>query len=148
MATKTPLPIPCGQLLQEHAAVCELLTTLYRAFAERHEPAHRLISLLSALKERVEAHLQDEETSDMFGDLRRRAPHRSDYIERLEAEHAEMRDKLRGLLKLVETSTLDSATWDAAEHQFRDFSNQLTHHEAAENDLVQRVYDEDLGAHD
>lgn len=148
MTTRMLNQANCEQLLGEHTALCELVTTLYRVLAERHEPVTRVAHLLETLEERLEAHFQDEERSTLFEDLVRRAPHLAEETLRLKAEHGTLRNRLRFIRAVVDGQPLKPETWQAVEKDFREFHDQLFHHEAHENELLQRVFGEDIGSKD
>lgn len=148
MTTRMLNQANCEQLLGEHTAICELVTTLYRVLAERHEPVNRVGHLLETLQERLDAHFLDEEHSTLFEDLVRRAPHLAEEVHRLKGEHGQLRVRLQALRHAVNGTPLDAETWDRAEREFRGFHDQLFHHEAHENELLQRVFGEDIGSKD
>jgi iron-sulfur cluster repair protein YtfE (RIC family) len=136
------------QIRAEHTEICDLVTTLYRVLAERHEPAPRVVHLLESLLERVAAHLRDEESCGLFRDLRRRLPQHLDTIDTLEQEHQELVRHLSTLHQAASTSDIAPNWWDELEAGFRAFSTQLNRHEFRENDLLQEAYGEDLGDQD
>jgi iron-sulfur cluster repair protein YtfE (RIC family) len=136
------------QIRAEHTEIGELVTTLYRVLAERHEPAPRVVYLLESLLERVAAHLRDEELCGLFGDLRRRLPQHLDTINALEQEHQELMRHLSKLHQAASTADVARSWWDELEAGFRAFSTQLSRHDYQENDLLQRAYEEDLGEQD
>ena len=148
MTTRVLNQANCEQLLGEHTALCELVTTLYRVLAERHEPVSRVAHLLETLNERLEAHFQDEERSTLFDDMVRRAPHLAEEALRLKAEHTSLRNRMRVLRNTVNGTPLQPESWQAVEKEFREFHDQLFHHEAHENELLQRVFGEDIGSKD
>lgn len=148
MTTRTRNQANCEQLLGEHAALCELVTTLYRVLAERHEPVGRVSHLLETLDERLDAHFVDEENSPMFEELVRRAPHMAEEAARLQADHANLRTRLKELRETVNGEPMTPQTWDVVEREFRAFHDQLFHHEARENELLQTAFGEDIGSKD
>jgi iron-sulfur cluster repair protein YtfE (RIC family) len=148
MATQVLTHDKCEQIRREHAELCELVTTLYRVLAERHEPAPRVAHLMENLLERVNAHFQDEEATGLFEDLDRQAPHEAGAIQELLREHEELRDRLTKLNQRAADGNLTPECWDELEFGFRDFSTLMCHHEARENKLLQDAYERDLGNKD
>jgi iron-sulfur cluster repair protein YtfE (RIC family) len=133
---------------REHAEICELVTTLYRVLAERHEPGPRVVHLMERLLERIEAHFHDEEALGFFDDLDSRHPQGAEIVERLRGEHLQMLTSLRRLCQQAASDNPTPAWWNELEDGFRDFGTHLCHHEARENDLLQAAFEDDLGNQD
>jgi iron-sulfur cluster repair protein YtfE (RIC family) len=133
---------------REHAEISELVTTIYRVLAERHQPGPRVVRLMEGLLERIEAHFHDEEVLGFFDDLGSRHPHGASIVEQLRREHIGMLMRLRGLCRLAASGTPTPAWWDELEAGFRDFGTHLSQHEARENQQLQEAFEEDLGNND
>lgn len=138
----------CAQHLGEHDAICHVATTLYRVLAEHQEPVHRVANLLGTFQERVLAHFDDEEAAGLLPEIAEHLPQCTEVINRLAAEHAELRQQLEELVRLVGDAPLTTECWNRLEKDFRTVHDRLMHHEAAENELLQRAYDDDLPAED
>jgi iron-sulfur cluster repair protein YtfE (RIC family) len=147
MATQTMTHAAYEQMRAEHTEICELVTTLYRVLAERHEPAPRVLHLLESLLERTTGHFQDEESYGLFEDLVRRTPQRAATIRELRAEHAVLLARLKQLRQHVQ-GELGPDDWQQLEQGFREFANVLCHHETRENELLIDAYEQDLGDQD
>ena len=63
------------QLLQEHAEICDMATTLLRVLVERQQPAAKVSQLFETLYERIKGHFSEEEASGMFEQMRQLVPH-------------------------------------------------------------------------
>ena len=148
MATRHLTPIECEQIRHEHDEICELATVLFRILVERHATPDRVGRLLQSLKERVGAHFQDEEENGLFADLSRQAPNREAEVAHLRQEHERLLTQLTDLHRAAETAEFTTACWDHLEKGFHVFNTELCHHEARENELLQRIYDEDVGCND
>jgi iron-sulfur cluster repair protein YtfE (RIC family) len=147
MAIQPITPMDCEQIRHEHREICELVTTLYRVLAERHEPPNRVMHLLEQLTERVGAHFRDEEEAGLFRDVERRLPQRANEIAKLREEHHDLAARLEWLNQLA-AGDYTHECWDELERAFREFGTVLGQHEACENALLQRAYNEDIGERD
>ncbi|MCA9152572.1 MAG: hemerythrin domain-containing protein [Planctomycetales bacterium] len=137
------------RLCHEHGALDELVTTLYRVLAERHETPQRVSHLLSDLTERVAAHFKDEEEAGLFEDLTNHLPHHAEEIAKLEAEHKTLMDEFLALNALATADGEFSAEgWKELEDRFRALTTLMCHHESRENDLLVTAYDDDIGNKD
>ena len=138
----------CERIRVEHTEIDDLVRTLYRVLAERHEPVSRVAHLLESLLERIAAHFMDEESSGLFEDLRRLRPQNSELIQTLEKEHLQMVRDLQQLCLLVPEGEWSPERWTRLEDGFRELGMQMCRHEARENDMLQEAYEEDLGDQD
>ena len=148
MATTQILGLKRAQLCHEHGELEAMVATLFRVFTERHETPRRVAQLLENLLERVAAHFKDEEAAGLFQDLTRRMPQHAGEIETLRSQHDQLLENLVKLNRVAANGELIAETWAELEHNFRNLTTELCHHEARENELLQLAYDDDIGSHD
>ena len=131
-------------LLQEHAEICNLATTLLRVLVEQQQPPDRVSHLFETLCDRVKWHFADEEATGMFEQIVQSVPHLAATSDTLREEHHELLGNLELLRDRACQGNLTRTRWEELEHGFRDFSNRLTQHEYRENDLLHRTYGQSL----
>jgi len=127
------------QILEDHAEICELATTLFRVLVEQQQPPVRVAHLFEALCAQTKVHFEDEEASGMFEDIARSRPHLAAQTRLLQNEHHDLLRDLECLRDQACAGELTRSRWEELERGFRAFSNRLTQHEGHENALLERV---------
>ncbi len=102
-----------------------------------------LLSSLEAFREQLLAHLSAEEQDGLLERAVEEAPHFDHRARGLRGEH----DVLRELLETL-VGEAAAGRWQRVRVGFAEFCETLRDHEAAENELMQRAYLEDVGAGD
>jgi iron-sulfur cluster repair protein YtfE (RIC family) len=117
----------------------DLVASLYRVFAERHEPVARVKYLLGRLLYRLEEHFADQEASGLFVDLSRQT--QAADIERLRHEHAELIEQLKRLADMAGNGNLAPEDWRRLEHEFREFGTRWCHHQWCETTTLMEAHE-------
>jgi hypothetical protein len=76
------------------------------------------------------------------------APRFADRTTLLRDEHAALRADLAGLTARAGEADVSDAWWQELLAGFHEFSKALMQHETKENELLQDVFDEDVGSKD
>jgi hemerythrin-like domain-containing protein len=133
-------------LLDEHVKLRGMLHDLERLLADREGPFSEVVARLTALRDLVDIHFAEEESSECFPDLIAYAPRVSERVNLMLAEHGELRSELHLMVKGVGTGT--GQDWTRLADAFGVFTKKLMCHEQTENELVQEVFTDDLGSKD
>jgi hypothetical protein len=131
-------------LLEELEALCRKPD---RLMARRNQ----FIGMLDDLRDHLALHFALEEAYGYFNDPIEVAPRLSELAGELRSEHR----WLYLLVCRIGEFAEQPLQGDRVSHrvmgvvdQFQDFAARLRHHEARENDLILRVYDDDIGVGD
>ena len=119
-------------ILDEHARIRSILHRL-----EADDASYRLPELIRELVELLTAHFAREESTTLVADRPDRFARFARALERLTADHEEILSGLRALLEHPPASPSDEA--------LRRVLTKLARHEAAETEILQRAYSDDLG---
>ena len=138
-----------AQITQEHEELRSLLAQVHHLLAEQVESKAVVAEKIQLLFKHVAAHFEEEEeeANGFFDQLVERAPQIADRVEQLRSEHGKMLVEMGRLSHLVSESAA-SDWWTRLQTEIHDFSKSLMHHENSENELLQKVYDDDLGTGD
>jgi iron-sulfur cluster repair protein YtfE (RIC family) len=128
MTTQQPTEVSVANR-ENHVETFDLVTNLYRVFAERHEPVARVKYLLDRLVHRMEGHFADQETSRLFTDLARCDPAAAESVRELRREHDDLIERLKKIAEPTLNPTLSHEDWDRLEREFRDFGTRWCHHQ-------------------
>jgi hypothetical protein len=116
---------------------------------EAHDWAEELGRRLVALHDKLSTHFRAEETAGLFQDLAATFPQSTGKVKELEAQHRAVLRELRSVLP--EALRFAGARPDAGpglRRRTQALLDLLAEHEAAETELIQRLYLEDLGPAD
>lgn len=150
---------PYEQILAEHRELHRMTEEL-REYLGRPRPegtdegqahlwAEGLSRRLVELHDKLSAHFREEETSGLFKELKTAFPRSTHQARELEGEHRTMLRELRAILP--ETLRFAEARPDSGPGLRRrtlGLLDRLNEHETAENDLIHRLYCEDIGLGD
>ncbi len=100
---------------------------------------------LRDLREQMVRHFEHEEESGLFDDIVRRIPGAHAEVRNLESQHQGLLADLDRLAQGITGSDTDA---DALAQGLHRLIESFEKHESAENDLLHRAYDLDLGAGD
>jgi hemerythrin len=132
---------------EEHKQLHEAVDQLRMRIDEAHQRALAAIAAFDRLHESLEHHFEAEERGGAFFDeIVSEAPRLSGRVEQLRAEHVTMLklvDKLEDDLKLEEF-----VPWQSIDTQLNELTTMFSRHEAAERDLMQTAFTEDVGNKD
>jgi hypothetical protein len=146
------------KVLEEHRELRRLIQEL-RRFLEGPQPeiteedshswAADLMDRLVKLHRKLFPHFREEDRSGVLEELAERFPRALRTVQTLQAEHAQLLGELRGIVTAAMIYAEDKLP---PENDLRGRTlrliDQLTRHEEAETDLIQRLYYEDLGGGD
>ena len=146
------------RILEQHAELRETVSDM-KAFLHHPRPEHgteeasvwanRLAERLLHLHQRVNRHFQEEEASGFLTDLRERFPRTARTVDRLEAEHDMIRDRVRELLDATLTYSESRPTDNPRLRRgVLTILERLARHERKETDFVQTLFLEDIGVGD
>lgn len=126
-------------------ACAERVEAALAAFAEAAAPGdpEPVWQLLRELQARLLEHLATEERSRILERATRFAPRFLEQGDRLLGEHADLR-AMAGALVGDEAGTA-GGDWAEVQSRFVALRDALRHHEAAEDELIQRAYTEETG---
>ena len=136
------------RMLQEHEQLRNLLVEVERVVAQRTVEIPHLAAKMTRLGRQLEGHFAMEEVSGCFAEMVNVAPRVSDRVNAFIGEHASFQAEMGSVIDLVNQCHGTSEDWDRIEARFTEFSRKLMDHEAAENELLQQVFTEDIGAKD
>jgi hypothetical protein len=103
---------------------------------------------VKALRSRVAAHFQLEETGGYLREPLNAAPHRAEQAQRLLADHAAVLADLDRLSQRLEASPCEFDCWTAAWHELAATLARLEKHEHEENEFWQTAFEDELGSID
>jgi hypothetical protein len=98
--------------------------------------------------EQITKHFENEEQGGYFANAVRRAPHLADQAEELLQEHEELSEMIVSVNVLARSGVETNAWWEQMEADIARFRVRLLKHEAAETELLQSAYTDDIGAGD
>ncbi len=119
-------------ILEEHERIRSILSRLHTGADASHLP-----ELIRELVDLLTAHFAREESVSLVADHPGRFARFAKALERLSADHEEILNGLQTLLEHPPASPSDEA--------LRRVLNKLERHEAAETEILQRAYADDLG---
>jgi hemerythrin len=132
---------------QEQKQLRDAIQQLRTRVDTAHQRATAAIEAFDQLHTAMQDHFQAEERSGAFFDeIVTQAPRLSGQADKLRGEHTAMLkliDELEHDLKLEEL-----VPWANIDEQLNELTQTLSRHEAAERDLMQTAYNEDIGAED
>ncbi len=120
-------------ILEEHRRIRSILSQLDGAGGM----SRRELELIRGLVELLTAHFAREESASLVADHPGRFARFAKALERLAGDHEEILSELRRLLENPPDSPSDEA--------LRRVLKKLERHEAAETEILQRAYSDDLG---
>lgn len=145
-------------ILEEHRELQRQCAEL-RAFLEaaRPEPgtdeahawAEGLGQRLLALHDNLSTHFREEEIAGLFQDLTARFPQSTFQVQELEGQHRHLLRELRSILpEALRFAEARPEAGPGLRRRTQELLDRLSEHEAAETELIQRLYLEDLGPAD
>lgn len=104
--------------------------------------------LLEELQTHLEKHFEIEERGGYLAEALQAAPRFTKKAETLKDQHPEFRTQLTELIELTSTEDDPRAAFQELLEKFHAFTNALWQHESAENEILQRAFEEDVAAAD
>lgn len=148
MATKSVTREEIDMIEQEHEALREKLGQISRVLEVGEMPRKDLLALLGELEDDLTVHFSHEEHQGVFDQITAQAPRLTRQVDGLWSEHRDMLKEIGTVIESAESGKMTRPWWKELGVQFRALSKQLMHHESAENQLLQRAFQEDIGAND
>lgn len=134
------------KLKAAHEAVAADLQKLETAFGSAEVPfAQTVHARLADARGHLAKQFRFEEKDGYMRAVRERNPNREHTIEELRLEHRRLEQMLENMV--AEAARVKTAE-EALRAQVRTWVAELRHHEAAENTLVQEVFNLEIGAED
>ena len=131
---------------EKHIALIHTIDELKASIQAPETSAQTLQRLSETLRDRISDRFTEEQEHALFQHLLQSAPRLQREIEALEGDHEELRLQLEALLRLFDaTGEVDRSRFA---DQFSAFLQHFSDHERREDDLIQEVYDDDLGSSD
>lgn len=148
MATHRLQPNFCETVHEAHEDLRELLRTIEQVSALRTGSDEILAGRLADLKIHLRLHFEHEEEGGYFHEVVAAAPWLAEQAAALEQEHAQLMELLDGLLETFRPTVRQPVGRPAVNKCFEEFNRLFHKHEAAEAQLVQQAFNDDLGAAD
>jgi hypothetical protein len=140
--------VPSSAIEQEHAELKTIVESLTIACRSSKRNRNDVQSLTDKLNSAVKEHFALEEQGGYFADAIRRAPHLEATAVELQAQHEPLLESLEALRALARLGVKSQAGWIRLQSELDQFADELLKHEAGERSLLQRAYDQDIGAGD
>ena len=141
-----------SQLQKEHAYIHALTNQIEKLVAatkpqrRRIEWSSSLLETLSSLREHLEKHFEFEESGGFMDEVVKALPNVSQQVEALRRDHQIIAYEVNDLYKRAERLILDTGpTSKGIGEDIRHFLRALREHEKKENELVLRVFLNDVG---
>lgn len=131
---------------EKHIALIHTIDELKAGIHAPETSAQTLQSLSETLRERISNRFTEESEHALFQHLLKTAPRMQREIESLEGDHEELRLQMDALLQLFDES--GEVDRERFAEQYSSFLQHFSDHERREDDLIQEVYDDDLGSGD
>ncbi len=136
------------QVRQEHEELRNWLGKLHQTLSQRSDTVSEVTAQVEGLIEHLNRHFQDEEDGGFFHQLVEQAPRYADRTNALREEHTQLRAQAADLAAAARSGEGSDSWWQQLDKDFHEFSRFLMRHENLENELLQDVYDEDVGSKD
>jgi hemerythrin len=136
------------QLDEEHADLRTMLRDLRTAFGEQKQTADQLAALLDRARKVLEEHFRHEENEGFFRGIRETAPQFDDRVTALEHEHPQFLSAMDRLHACVLSHEPEEVWRRDCDTLLEAFFHSFLAHEAAEHELMQDAYTQDMGAKD
>jgi hypothetical protein len=136
------------EVCREHKVLGGKLAHIQRICAGERRPGEELAALLLDFYDALKTHFNNEEFHGFFGEVTARVPALQNEVNRLCAEHREMLKTTMQLVRFAAAGASSNEWWRELNARFLVFADQLGRHEHAEDALLQRAYQEDIGVHD
>jgi iron-sulfur cluster repair protein YtfE (RIC family) len=136
------------EIQREHEELGELLGDVTRTLAKRLVSVSQVAEMIGTLVEQLEQHFDEEETGGFFDQIVSQTPRHAERCKSLREEHTWLLASIRELNEQASLGDDSDDWWQRLESKFHEFSKELMQHESKENELVQKVYTEDIGPAD
>lgn len=135
-------------IAEEHHELEALYERICNTLADRSECLETVRDLFQEMAQRVRRHFENEEQGGYFREIVELAPRCADKADQLEREHAELMEVAEQLARDIRHAR-ETQVWRLAIRlDFENFIRRCEEHEAAETELVQEAYLQDIGAQD
>jgi iron-sulfur cluster repair protein YtfE (RIC family) len=144
-----PGDIPASsRIAAQHGHLRDMIGQIQATLTNRPDRRDVIVHEIAALLKELEVHFHEEEDAGFFDQIDACAPQLTSETARLKEEHQVLLKQMRSLTALAETCEGSDPWWERLKTDFHQFSLTIMHHEAAENQLLQRAFNEDIGSHD
>jgi len=148
MVTKSTTREEIEKIEEEHAALREKLGQIARALESAQISREVLVALLNELHDDLTIHFSHEEHKGVFDQITAQAPRFTRQVDGLWSDHRDLLRAIGSVIEFAESGEMTQPWWKELGSRFRALSKQLMHHEGEENQLLQRAFQEDIGAND
>jgi len=148
MVTKSTTREEIEKIEEEHAELREKLGQIARALEAAEVSREVLVALLNGLNDELLVHFSHEEHRGVFDQITAQAPRFTRQVDGLWSEHRDLLKAIGSVVDFAESGEMTRQWWKELGSRFRALSKQLMHHESEENQLLQRAFQEDIGAND
>lgn len=134
-------------LLEEHHALLEYVARLEKTIDTSTTAVDRtqLLWLLGEIDEHLASHMTLEEQDGYLNVVRERLPNRTEVVEHLQGQHAELRAGLSAVIKTTESAASAQHLENDVVPAVREWIQALRAHEDDENSLMQEAFNADYG---
>ncbi|MCA9052818.1 MAG: hemerythrin domain-containing protein [Planctomycetaceae bacterium] len=130
----------------EHAALHDLMNRVREVFSQQPRSCTSLVDALRRLVDVVLSHFDHEtEENGFFDQVIAHRPGVAHQAAELQREHFDLRSQLFALEQRAGRASNIDVDWNDLLDRFVAFERQMLRHELNETDLLQIVYNEDLG---
>ena len=133
---------------REHSELIDLMSRVRHALESDIRDPGGINQLIGDLYENIVSHFHHEEEGGYLCEALERAPRLSPHAEKLFEQHETLGELLGELLGLAQQREGTDSWWKNLSESFNNFSRELLQHEAAEDDLVQEAFIQDVGTGD
>lgn len=133
-----------GEMHREHEALSQKIGLAKESLEKVHSPADSY-QRLRKLRDELQRHFALEEQGGYMREVRERRPNWSDRIDELRRQHAQMLVDVGALVDEADELVQRTEEWQG---KFEQLLAALSQHEQAENEIVQKAYQQDIGDKD
>ena len=136
------------QVRREHDRLRELLGSMHRVLADRHEGGDEVAAMFDSLCQRLDSHFHTEDEGELFEQIIDHAPHLADRANATRAAHDGLLNRIQEIAEQAHAKTGSDQWWQQLSEEFQHFGTELMQHENQEGELIQEAYGDDIGSKD
>jgi len=149
MNQSEPVGTVYDRIRDEHVALRDKLGRIHSVLASEEISEKEIQRLLEEFHAALKLHFAgEEEVEGFFEDVVTRAPQLASRADRLYHEHEDLLQRADELCRFAAAGSPSLTWWRELSCRCHEFSRDLMHHESEENQLLQAVYQDDIGTTD
>lgn len=148
MSAKPTTPAHARELQAEHQELRDLFHEGTQLLADPDWAVDDMFSLLAVLRRHMQEHFEHEEQGGYFREVILVSPQLASHAAALLKQHACFMATVDQLIAAVGTELVSTAVRSEISAEWQRFNSEFCQHEAGEVDLLQLVFNEDLGTGD